>query len=390
MSLDLLIRALLRQDRATHAAAFLCLALLALLGAAFLGLSQAMQGRSTDDSDRLLAVFDRTSPLQQLPLAHVRVVAAVPGVEAVTYASRFGGYFRERGNPVAAYAVDAASYLTVNPDISLTPEAARRWRDDRGAIIVGKDLLARYGWRVGDTVQLGSTAWQRRDGAAGWPMRIAGSYDVSGGAGNRPNAVYMHYDYLDMERTGSQSTIGIISVRVADGAEPAVVAAAIDAATAGLGQRTTTLGIGSVASLFAMQYSDLLLLLRTFFILAFAASFVLACTSLWYLVGRRAPALATQRCMGAGAPAAILRFTADAGLVFILAALAGTAVGVLLFAGLLADGVTIPAPQGVPALLLLWLQAAGGALLPVLAALVTGALLALRAFHTHPDAHADA
>ena len=51
-------------------------------------------------------------------------------------------------------AVEPESFLKIYSEFKVPPEQTREWQKDRQGAIVGKDLAARYGWKLGDRVPL--------------------------------------------------------------------------------------------------------------------------------------------------------------------------------------------------------------------------------------------
>ena len=68
--------------------AFLLFALLSGIGFAFRG------GVDVADAERLI-VIDKISLINPLPMSYLNRIAATEGVESVTHASWFGGYYQE-------------------------------------------------------------------------------------------------------------------------------------------------------------------------------------------------------------------------------------------------------------------------------------------------------
>ncbi len=68
----------------------------------------------------------------------------------------FGGQYRDKSarNFFARAAVDSETLLKVFDDAEIVEGSARDWREDRTGCIVGKNLAAKYGWKVGDRVVL--------------------------------------------------------------------------------------------------------------------------------------------------------------------------------------------------------------------------------------------
>jgi len=93
------------------------------------------------------------SLINPLPLSYRNRIAAVPGVTQVTYSNWFGGYYKDRKNFFANFAIEPKSALEVF-DLRFVEGTADAFIGDRNSCIVGKGLAQRFGWTIGDVVPL--------------------------------------------------------------------------------------------------------------------------------------------------------------------------------------------------------------------------------------------
>ncbi|MCM3877881.1 MAG: ABC transporter permease [Thermoanaerobaculia bacterium] len=121
----------------------------------FLKALEAPDPKTARGSFRLV-VRHRVSILTSLPTAYEETVRQLPGVEAVSDFNFFGGRYRDGGarNFFARAAVDPGTILNVFDEAVIVEGSARDWREDRTGCIVGTNLVARYGWKLGDRVVL--------------------------------------------------------------------------------------------------------------------------------------------------------------------------------------------------------------------------------------------
>ncbi|HEV2701391.1 MAG TPA: ABC transporter permease, partial [Steroidobacteraceae bacterium] len=177
--------------------------------------------------DRLVSM-DKVSIVQPLPISYLPRIASVPGVKMVTHSTWFGGHYQNERGIIITYPVPPASYLAMYPEFVLTPAEKERWLHDRMGAIVGRALAKSYGWKVGDRIPLRSDIYPHADGSYIWQFIIDGIYDNKDPSGD-VNSVFFNYDYLDGSRSIGKGTVGWYIVRIADPAQSAQVAAAIDA-----------------------------------------------------------------------------------------------------------------------------------------------------------------
>ena len=92
----------------------------------------------------------------------------------------------------------------IYPEFKLPPDQMKAWLADRQGAIVGRDLAARFGWKIGDRVPLTATIWQPKSGGQTWEFNIVGIYD--GDDGVDKTQFFFRYDYLDENRARRRGT----------------------------------------------------------------------------------------------------------------------------------------------------------------------------------------
>ena len=121
----------------------------------FLKALEAPDPRTAHGSFRLV-VRHRVSLASILPTTYEEKVRKLPGVEAVSDFNFFGGQYRDAGarNSFPRVFVDPETFLRVFDDAEIVEGSSRAWRQDRTGCVVGTNLAARYGWKLGDRVVL--------------------------------------------------------------------------------------------------------------------------------------------------------------------------------------------------------------------------------------------
>jgi putative ABC transport system permease protein len=121
----------------------------------FLKALEAPDPKLTRGSFRLV-VRHRVSLMTSLPTAYEDKIRQLPGVEAVSDFNFFFGRYRDGGarNVFMRAAVDPETLLQVFDDAEIVAGSARDWLEDRTGCIVGTNLVAKYGWKLGDRVVL--------------------------------------------------------------------------------------------------------------------------------------------------------------------------------------------------------------------------------------------
>lgn len=109
-------------------------------------------------STRVL-VHNKAGLAYLLPYGYLAKVRAVPGVEAASSFTWFGGVFDDPKHMFPNFAVDVEAVGDVWPDYGLDPGMLDAFRRSRDGALVGPRLVRRFGWRVGDRFTLHSTVW---------------------------------------------------------------------------------------------------------------------------------------------------------------------------------------------------------------------------------------
>lgn len=126
-----------------------------------------------------------------LPLAYREQIAKVPGVKAVSFANWFGGTYIDKTQFFARMAVDPETFFDVYPEFLISPEELEAFKKDRGGCVVGTDLVKRYGFKVGDVVQIEGDIYPGK-----WQFVVRGIYHPRDKATDPTNMLF-HWQYLE-------------------------------------------------------------------------------------------------------------------------------------------------------------------------------------------------
>lgn len=188
------------------------------------GINQAVQRL---DVDRLY-VTPRISQADPLPIAYHEQIKTIPGVKAVSFWSYFGGYFQNARNPVPAFATEARSLFQVYKELKIKPEYLDAMDKTRTGVLVRDTLAAKYGWRIGDRIPIGTSIWTQRSGSSTWQFDVVGIFDASAYGAGFPG-FYLNQSYFSEAAAFGNHQTSLYMVRVEDPRQAARVASAIDA-----------------------------------------------------------------------------------------------------------------------------------------------------------------
>jgi len=170
---------------------------------------------------RRLVTLNATGLVFPLPLAYGNRIKTLPGVTGLSWANWFGGKYGDGNTFFANFAVDPESYLAIYPEIVLPADQKQAFIQDRTGALIGKRLLSRYGWRLGQNVTLQGTIFQ-----GDWTFTIRGVYTPTDPAIG-DDVLIFHHEYFD-ERIGRAGIAGWYIVEIDDPSHAAAIAKSID------------------------------------------------------------------------------------------------------------------------------------------------------------------
>jgi putative ABC transport system permease protein len=280
-----------------------------------------------------------TSLFFSMPISHAEAIRNTPGVQDVTWASWFGGVYKDSRNFFAQYAIEPESYLRIYPEIGLTPEERKAFLDDRTGCIVGDGLARNYGFKLGDkiTLQVGIPTY----GTSDFDFTVRGIYR-SGGATVDNQSMMFHWKYAD-ERSTQKGLAGWYIAQIANPDQAAQVAGAIDRTFASSPFETKTDTEKAFQNTFVSMFGNINLLLGSIALAVVITTLFVAGNTMAMSVRERTTEIAVMRTLGFQS-ATIFLLIAGEGL---LMALTGGLVGAIL-ARLLVNPGFLPAGGFVP------------------------------------------
>jgi putative ABC transport system permease protein len=213
-------------------------------------------GQNAAGYDRLF-VMSKLNPGDPLPLGLMPRIAAVPGVNRVSYGSFLEGTYQGPRNPVAVEAHKGADYFDFYPDVEIEPTVREALRRTRTGAVAGETLMKKFHWKIGDKIPL-HTLLPLKDGTNTLTLDLVGTYrfpDRSMRVFN--NSLYMNWDYLDEARVSEHGTVNYYIVKAESPEEAHKVAVAIDGLEGNSGHETRTQSDNALSVQAIGQYADL-------------------------------------------------------------------------------------------------------------------------------------
>jgi len=168
-----------------------------------------------------VAVRNKISLTNPLPVRQRGIIEKIPGVESVSPFTWFGGRYKaELGMSFAQFAMDADKLQSVFGEAKMNLEGYERFKATKDACVLGKITADKYHLQVGDSMTLDSTIYP-----GSLTFHIAGIY---AGTPDDRNMLFRQ-DYLD-ESIGTPGYVGMWWLKVKSADDMAPVIKAINAA----------------------------------------------------------------------------------------------------------------------------------------------------------------
>lgn len=166
---------------------------------------ELMNPINDEGSSLRIIVRNKVSLAQPLPARQLQVLDRIPGIEAVSPFTFYGGLYKgdEKFTSFAQFAVDPRRCMPLISDAKIPKEHYEAWCADRTTCIVGKLTADRYGLKIGDRMQFMGQLYP-----CDLELKVAGIYQ---GTADDRNVIF-HQTYLD-ESLGNPGTVGTWWVR---------------------------------------------------------------------------------------------------------------------------------------------------------------------------------
>ncbi len=299
--------------------AFLLFALLSAIGYAF------KSGEDVADAERLV-VIHKISLINPLPIAYESRIASTPGVQAVTHASWFGGYYQEPRNQFGQFPTRPYEYFALYPELVMPREQLDAWAKNRTGAVIGREIAEQFGLEVGDRMPLQATIWTKADGGRTWEFDIEGIFSTDDPRGSTAYMLF-NYDYFDEARAFGQGTVGWYILRIRPGADPAQVATAIDQQFANSPNETETSTEAAFAQSFAKQFGNIALIVTLIMGAVFFTLLLVSGNTMSQSVRERIAELAVLKTLGFSDTTVLGIVLAESILIMLIGGLLGLGAG---------------------------------------------------------------
>lgn len=147
-----------------------------------------------------IAVRNKVSLATPLPVRQRPIIEKIPGVEAITALSFFGGKYKGEENTMfAQFAMEPEQLVKVFGEAKMPQEQLDAWIANRTSCIIGADTAKRYKVKIGDKFPLVGQIYP-----VDLDLTVVGVYKGTTDDRN----VFFHQKYLD-ELLGDPGTVGM-------------------------------------------------------------------------------------------------------------------------------------------------------------------------------------
>ena len=279
-------------------------------------------------ADRLVTV-NKINFTQTMPYAYWGRVQNVDGVQAVTHASWFGGYYQDVRNFVQAFAADIDSYLEVYPELEIPADQRAALSERRDCVAVGADLAEQYDWSVGDRFPLSSNIWRQQDGSSAWDVEVCAIMTIT--EQELPtNYLLLQYDYYNEALAFNRDQIGWMILLTGDPSINDAVSERIDSLFANSPAETETTTEAAFSQAFIEQLGNIGLILSLVVGAAFATILMIVGTTMVMAINERTKEVGVMKTLGFSSSRIFTHVLSESVLLSLVGGLLGLGLAVLL------------------------------------------------------------
>jgi putative ABC transport system permease protein len=152
-----------------------------------------------------LVTRNRVSLTQPMPQSYGAQIKQIPGVRDVVISQWFGGTYIDSKNFFARFAIEPEKLFTVYSELKIPDDQRKAFERDRTACVVGRDLVNKYHFKLGDRITLVGDIFP-----GDFAFTIRGIFE----APRNSEVLYFSRDYLEQSmverRRGSAGTFTIL------------------------------------------------------------------------------------------------------------------------------------------------------------------------------------
>jgi putative ABC transport system permease protein len=240
----------------------------------------------------------RVSFAQPLPLSLQPKLESIPGVARVTHSQWFGGVW-QTNTPIFVFAVDPSTYHDVYPEWVMPEEQWKSFATTRTAMVAGKMIADKYGWKVGQKIPLSSNIYPQKNGSKAWAFDLVGIYDGKDDAWKKQTTqVFINHDYFDEANQFGKGRTNFFVLKLAADGNPEAISKTVDAMFENSPDETKTQTEKAFNLSFVKQFGDIGLMVRWILFAVFFTLLLVVGNTMAQSVRERVPELAVLKTLG--------------------------------------------------------------------------------------------
>ncbi len=261
--------------------------------------SAGLQGIFKDVAVERLFIENKLASNEGIPLGYFERIREVPGVTALTHWTYFGGFYQDPRNSFMMFATDIAGQFATTPKLRIPKDQYEAMLRTRDGLIVSQGLAARFGWKIGDRVPIGSTNWLTKGGSNTYPFQLVGIMDITGVGGETTYPVaFMHFAYLDEARAYGNGRVSYYVAGIGDARREGEISSAIDALFANSPAETRTQTEQAFTQSLVTQFGDVQSIARAMAGAVLFTLLFLTANTMMQSVRERIPELGVLKAIG--------------------------------------------------------------------------------------------
>lgn len=291
------------------------------------GLSNSFTKAQSTTRNNIVIAFAATMDMQNfsaMPLSYRQQIERVDGVQRVL---NWGGFlnltWQIPSNQVPAFSAPPDELLLTYPEITLPPEQLEAWRATPQSVIVPRQLMDRFGWKLGERLSFQSQTAQK-DGSTDWAFDIAGIYDAPSWIGIN-GGIISTMAFMDKARAEGEGTAFEFDVTIDNPERAAEISTAIDALFENSAVPTRTRPFAALNASFAQSF-DIRFFVQAVVAAGFFVLLLLTANSMAEAVRERTAEFAVLKTLGFSPPGVFALVLLEA----LIPCLAGAVLGLVI------------------------------------------------------------
>ena len=252
-------------------------------------------GHTVGSAHRLITI-SKTGLFTPMPMSLKAQIRTVPGVEAVTGYTFFGGSYQNPKQVIGSMFAFGRNFFSLYPEFKVAPTALRQFDATQTGVIVGAALAKRYHWKVGDQIPIKAMIYPRKNGSYTWTFDLVGIYHAR--SPFEEQDFLLRLRYFNEAAAFGNDRIGLFVEKIANPRQASDVAAAIDALSNNSGHETKTQSDSAFAVDFLSQFVDIGLIMHAIMGAVFFTLMLLTGNTMAQAVRERTGELAVLKTLG--------------------------------------------------------------------------------------------